>query len=383
MPWSMPSWTSNGPARLARVEHDDDSERRPEQPLVRPQQRRRAAGGCGCAGSVPRPARDDVVDVLGRDAAPADRRASAHHATSWSVVGRSPRPPGRGRRGRRGTARAGRGACRRRRSCRRRRRPRGRPGRPSTGGARRGARSCPASTRCSASSTSASVWTSRAESGSSSTRTRGPADDGPGQREPLALAAGERQALLADAGVEAPRQVVGELGLGHFEGAADVVVGGVGAAEQQVLADRRREQRRVLEGDRARGGAATTSVRSRTSWPSSVMRPVGDVVEAGDERDQRGLAASRWRRRGPASRPARRRGRCRAAPSVAVAVGEAHALEPDAAGARCRARGRRAGRRSSGSVSNTSKMRVGRASPPPRPWRGSRPGSRAATPASA
>ena len=46
----------------------------------------------------------------------------------------------------------------------------------------------------------------------------GPADDRPGQGEALALAAGQRQALLADAGVEAPRQVEGEAGLRDLEG---------------------------------------------------------------------------------------------------------------------------------------------------------------------
>ena len=44
-----------------------------------------------------------------------------------------------------------------------------------------------------------------------------PAEHRPGQREPLALAAGQRHALLADPGVQAPRQVVDELGLGDLE----------------------------------------------------------------------------------------------------------------------------------------------------------------------
>ena len=67
------------------------------------------------------------------------------------------------------------------------------------------------------------------------------------KREPLALPAGEREALLADAGVEAPRQVGDEAGLRDRERLGDVVVVGVGLAHQQVLADRRREQRRLLE----------------------------------------------------------------------------------------------------------------------------------------
>ena len=47
----------------------------------------------------------------------------------------------------------------------------------------------------------------------------GPADDRPGQGQALPLAARQRQALLADAGVEAPGQVEGEAGLGDLEGA--------------------------------------------------------------------------------------------------------------------------------------------------------------------
>ena len=47
-----------------------------------------------------------------------------------------------------------------------------------------------------------------------------PGEDGPRQGEPLPLPAGERQALLADAGVEAPGEVVDEAGLGDLEGPA-------------------------------------------------------------------------------------------------------------------------------------------------------------------
>ena len=59
-----------------------------------------------------------------------------------------------------------------------------------------------------------------------------PREHGPGEREPLPLAAGQRHALLADAGVEAPGQVVHELRLGDLDRLGDVLVGGVAAAEQ-------------------------------------------------------------------------------------------------------------------------------------------------------
>src|SRR3954464_4613404 len=83
----------------------------------------------------------------------------------------------------------------------------------------------PASTRRSASSTCASVCTSSADNGSSSTSTRGRASTarargaprGGGGPQPLALPAGERESLLADAGVEAEREVIDELGLGDAD----------------------------------------------------------------------------------------------------------------------------------------------------------------------
>ena len=57
----------------------------------------------------------------------------------------------------------------------------------------------------------------------------------------------EREALLADAGVEAPREVEGEPGLGDVEGGEHLGLGGVGLAHEQVLPHGRGEQRRLLE----------------------------------------------------------------------------------------------------------------------------------------
>ena len=77
-------------------------------------------------------------------------------------------------------------------------------------------------------------------------------EDRPGQRKPLPLPAGQAHALLADAGVEPEWQVVDELRGRDLDGLGELLVGGVRPAQPQVLGDRHREQRRVLErgGDR-------------------------------------------------------------------------------------------------------------------------------------
>ncbi len=81
----------------------------------------------------------------------------------------------------------------------------------------------------------------------------GRGEDGPRQRQPLPLTAGQAHALLADAGVQPERQVVDELRGGDLDGLRQLLVGRWicrGSAERKVLRDRHREQRRVLE----RGG---------------------------------------------------------------------------------------------------------------------------------
>ena len=50
----------------------------------------------------------------------------------------------------------------------------------------------------------------------------GPGQHRAGQRQPLPLAAGQAHALLADPGVEAPRQVVDELGLRDLDRLGDL-----------------------------------------------------------------------------------------------------------------------------------------------------------------
>ena len=69
-----------------------------------------------------------------------------------------------------------------------------------------------------------------------------------GDGQALALAARERAAALADDGVEAVRLAGDELDrLGAFERLDHLLVGGVGAADLEVLADGAGEQHRLLE----------------------------------------------------------------------------------------------------------------------------------------
>ena len=76
-------------------------------------------------------------------------------------------------------------------------------------------------------------------------------EHGAGQREPLPLAAGQRHALLADPGVEAPGQVVDELGLRDLERLARRRRRWRrGRPSSEVLPGAHREQRRLLEGGR-------------------------------------------------------------------------------------------------------------------------------------
>ena len=118
-----------------------------------------------------------------------------------------------------------------------------------------------------------------------------PADDRPGQREALALAAGEGEALLADARVEAPRQVEGEAGLRDLEGGEHLGLGGVGLAHEQVLPHRRREQRRLLEGEPdVAAEAGDREVAEVVAVEGDAA--LGGVVEAREQRDERGLAGA-------------------------------------------------------------------------------------------
>ena len=165
-----------------------------------------------------------------------------------------------------------------------------------------------------------------------------------GDREPLALAARERDAALADHGVVALGQRLDEL----------VRLGGSRRLARLLVASRRGRRRRCSRGrvaenrngsceiDADRAPQRRAACSSRTSTPSTSTRPVADVVEARHERRERrlaraGVADQRDRR----SRPGRR-GRCRASTGRPVGVGERDALEAQLARAAAAARARRA-----------------------------------------
>ena len=132
-------------------------------------------------------------------------------------------------------------------------------------------------------------------------------EEGAGERDALALAAGEPAAAGARPWRRSPpaERAMKSCAAAAFAAATISVLGGAGAAEGDIRPDRVVEQDHVLahHGDLARAGSA--SVTSRTSWPSIGRRPPVDVVEARHEREQRRLARSRAadERR----RPARRR----------------------------------------------------------------------------
>ncbi len=208
-----------------------------------------------------------------------------------------------------------------------------------------------ASTSPSAAVTFASVCTSSADSGSSSTSTDGLAEDGPGQREPLPLPAGQRHALLADPGVQAPGQVVDELGLRRAERGPDessvapglpsatfsltLAENSVGSSNAQATSVRRR--RAAGRGCRCPSSrivppvASASRATSAAAWSclSPVRADQGDRLAGGQfqaDVAQHGPVAARVgeRRRGP-GRAGRRSGR----------AGAAAALRPGlAAGAR-------------------------------------------------
>ena len=152
-----------------------------------------------------------------------------------------------------------------------------------------------ASTRRSPASTRASVSTSSAESGSSSTSTAGRRGDRTGERETLALAAGEAQALLADAGLRAVGELRDEVRLRDLERLGEHRIGirrtvaQLGPAEQHVLAHRRREQGRVLERHR---DVPTQLLAGEVADVDAVEAhgAAGHVVQTGRERGQRRLA---------------------------------------------------------------------------------------------
>ena len=110
-------------------------------------------------------------------------------------------------------------------------------------------------------------------------------------RDALALAAGQLDAAVADHGVETFRQAVDEIAAGRDRRPQHLVVGRIGPAIADVLANGTVEQRNVLRHDR--DGLAQALLRHL----GDVLPVDGDaalvgIVEALQQREQRGLAAA-------------------------------------------------------------------------------------------
>ncbi len=100
------------------------------------------------------------------------------------------------------------------------------------------------------------------------------ADQRSGDADALALAAGQRGAAIADQAVVAVGHAVDELvGVGQLGRRNDVVVGGVGAAERDVVADGASQQHRVLQHEADLACAAREACSHRCPPPSIVIRP--------------------------------------------------------------------------------------------------------------
>ena len=120
----------------------------------------------------------------------------------------------------------------------------------------------------------------------------GVVEQGAGERHALALAARERQAPLADAGVVAVGQGVDEpVGLRGGRGGADLLLGGVGAAVGDVGPHGVGEEERLLEhhADRAAQGVeAQLAHVDGLARRADAQRAALHVVEArGEQRDRR------------------------------------------------------------------------------------------------
>lgn len=117
----------------------------------------------------------------------------------------------------------------------------------------------------------------------------GSADDGPGQGEALALAAGEAEALLADLRVRVLGERVDEVRLRDGQGAVQLGLTGVGlGAHEDVLPHARGEEGRFLEGDRhecaERFPGHLGDVLAVQGDPARC-----DLVQPGDQRGERRL----------------------------------------------------------------------------------------------
>ena len=115
--------------------------------------------------------------------------------------------------------------------------------------------------------------------------------DGAGDGDALALAAGELDAALADDGVVLLFEVLGELvDAGDAAGFEDLLFGGVGAGEGDVFADGAVEQEGVLQHHAEIGCGSCPGGRWRDRCRRRKTCPVGGDVEGGDQADDGGFA---------------------------------------------------------------------------------------------
>ena len=205
----------------------------------------------------------------------------------------------------------------------------------------------------------ASVVASTEAVASSRMRMRGSIDERARDRDPLPLAARERDAALADHRVVAVRQLLDELvRLREPRGALDVLVGRVRRAEGDVLAH---ASPRRGTGPARRSPIVAAQRRERHVAHVGAVdaaRAGRDVVEARHERGERRLARAGVADQRDRRARARRRGRCPSSTGRPSRVAERRrrrsAMPPVARRAASRASGRSA--TSSGS-SRTSKIR--------------------------
>ena len=133
---------------------------------------------------------------------------------------------------------------------------------------------------------------SSAEVASSSSSKRRILQEGAGDGDPLPLPSRQAHAAIADERVEAFRQLGDELAaVRRVRGLPDLVVAGLGARVADVLDQRAVEQRDVLRHDR--DGLAQALLRDLGDvLPVDQDAPRLDVVEALQEREERGFAAA-------------------------------------------------------------------------------------------
>ena len=142
--------------------------------------------------------------------------------------------------------------------------------------------------------------------------------DGPGDGQPLALAAAESHAALADQGLVPVGQTLDELGgICGVRGQGDPRSGCPAIAIGDVLGNRAVEEEDILLDD-AQQPAIALDLDIAQAGSIKADRSRGGIVEARDEIARASSCLSRCGPPGRSSRRARRPGRCRSAPGRLV-----------------------------------------------------------------